>query len=125
MATLTTEQRTDLLADLDLPTDETVFTNDELDRLWTRVNTDLGEANLAALRVYALRQLVSGAARLFNYTVGQTKVQRRDVRRHLMQDLELWKKEAGLSGGVIVAGTIDLDLDEAKPVLGDVLEDLS
>jgi len=115
MPDLTATELTDLQNDLGITDDESVFTDEELHRNHNRVIDDLGEVNLAAVRVYCFRQLVSQAARLFNYTAGQSKVSRKQVRDNLRQDLAMWREEAGLVGGIIAAGTIDLDLDEAEP----------
>jgi uncharacterized protein (DUF885 family) len=89
MATLTTTQRTDLQADLGIGSDEAVFTNDELDRLYTRADADYDTS------VYlAYRQLLANANKFHDYTAGQTKVQKSQVREHLRDMVDFWKEEA-------------------------------
>jgi hypothetical protein len=89
MAELTSTQRADMQADLGISSDEAVFTNDELDRLYTRADADYDEA------VYlAIRQLLMQASKFHSYTAGQTKVEKQQVFDNLKAMLELWKHEA-------------------------------
>ena len=89
MATLTTTQRADMQADLGIGSDESVFTNDELDRLYTRADTDYDEAI-----VLAIRQLLMQASKFHNYTAGQTKVEKQQVFENLQSMWELWTGES-------------------------------
>ncbi len=76
-------------ADLGISDDETVFTNTELDRLYTRADADYNTA------VYlATRQLLANAVKFHDYTAGMTKVQKSQVYDHLKEQVEFWKEEA-------------------------------
>lgn len=89
MAELTATQRSDMQADLGITADETVFTNEELDRLYTRAETKY------ELAVYfGYRQILADAAKLHAYRVGQTSMSEDQVFDHLTYMLELWGKEA-------------------------------
>lgn len=93
MASLTSDQRGDIQGDLGIGSDETVFTNGELDRLYTRAGSDYNTA------VYlAYRQLLANANKFHDYTAGQTKVQKSQVRDHLKEMVEFWKQEARVAG---------------------------
>ena len=104
MATLTTTQRADLQADLGISADETVFTNDELDRLYTRADGDYETAVY-----YGYRQLLADANKLFDYQSGMTRMSKAQVREHLRDALELWKGEArSASGQVSIVGALEV-----------------
>jgi len=76
-------------ADLGIGSDESVFTNDELDRLYTRADADYEEA------VYlAVRQLLMQASKFHSYTAGQTKVEKQQVFDNLKDMLALWQSES-------------------------------
>lgn len=86
---LTTEQRTDMQADLGITADEAVFTNDELDRLFTRAGDDYNTA------VYlGWRQLMADAAKLYAYSVAQTKVSKEQVFEHVKEMVAFWAEES-------------------------------
>ena len=86
---LTTDQRTDMQGDLGITSDETVFTNTELDRLYTRASDDYNTA------VYlGFRQLLADSAKFFNYTAGHTRIEREKVFEHVKAMVEFWKGEA-------------------------------
>lgn len=100
MATLTDEQRTDLQADLGISGDESVFTNTELDRLYTRAASDY-----TATIVLALRQLLANASRLADYTAGQTSEKVSQIRDGLKDMLAYYESSVGMeSKQVVVAG---------------------
>ena len=89
MATLTTTQRADMQADLGISSDEAVFTNDELDRLYTRAESDYDKA------VYlAWRQLLADAAKFNDYTAGQTREEKSQVYDHIKDMVAFWKSES-------------------------------
>lgn len=86
---LTTEQRTDMQADLGITADEAVFTNDELDRLFTRAGDNYNTA------VYlGWRQLMADAAKLYKYTVAQTSVSKDQVFDHVKEMVAFWAEES-------------------------------
>lgn len=89
MATLTATQRADMQGDLGIGSDEAVFTNDELDRLYTRAE---GDYNLAVF--YAYRQLLADANKLFDYAAAQTRMNKSQVRAHLRDMLDFWGEES-------------------------------
>jgi hypothetical protein len=97
MATLTAEQRADLQADIGITDDESVFTDDELDRLYTRAGEDY---NLTV--VYALRQLLVSAARLTDYTAGQTSEKLSQIREGLKASLDYYEKQVVGAGNQVL-----------------------
>lgn len=86
---LTTTQRSDMQRDLGITVSQTVFTNIELDRLLERAEDDYNSA------VYlGWRQLLSDTAKFFNYTAGQTRIERAAVFDHVKTMVEFWKDES-------------------------------
>jgi len=86
---LTSTQRTDIQGDLGIGSDEAVFTNDELDRLYARADSDYNGA------VYlGWRQLMADAAKFNNYTAGQTREEKSQVFDHIKDMVSFWKDEA-------------------------------
>lgn len=71
--TLTTELLTDLQFDLGIDNTETVFTDDELNRLYNRASGVYYKTE-----VLAFRALLADAAKWTNYTEGQTSEDRSD-----------------------------------------------
>lgn len=86
---LTTAQLTDLQADLGIGSDESVFTNAELDRLYVRGGNDY---NLAVY--FGYRQLLAQANKFHNYTEGMTKIDRKQMRDNIADSMKFWKAEA-------------------------------
>ncbi len=97
MVTLTAEQRADLQADIGIADDESVFTNDELDRLYTRAGEDY---NLTV--VFALRQLLVSAARLTDYTAGQSSEKLSQVREGLKTALDYYENKVSSAGNQVL-----------------------
>lgn len=89
MAELTATQRADIQADLGIGADEAVFTNDELDRLYTRADADYNTAVY-----YAWRQLLADANKFHDYSAGQAKVSKSQIRAHIRDMVAFWKEEA-------------------------------
>lgn len=104
--TLTSDQLNDLQSDLGITDDESVFTDAELNRLYTRAGEDY---DLTV--VYALRQLRAQAAKFTKYTQNASSEERQQIFDHLSVMLAGAEKNAGVSGGKITVGLIDLDLD--------------
>lgn len=93
MATLTNDQLSDIQGDLGIGSDESVFTDDDLNRLYTRADGDYTTA------VYlGYRQLLAQANKLHDYTVAQTRMSKAQVREHLRDMLAFWQNEARVSG---------------------------
>lgn len=107
MAELTSELRMDMQADLGIGSAQTVFTNSELDRLYTRAESDYDLA-----MVYALDQLMMDAAKLNDYRAGSSSESKGQVFEHLRAMRALWAERAGVTGGKLVAGVADLDFME-------------
>jgi len=103
---LTVTQLTDLQRDIGIGSDEAVFTDDELNRLYSRAGSYAGAV------AYAVRQLLMDAARFNDYTVDKTKESRSQIFAHLKQMYDLWSAEAGIGTPPLVAGTIEQDLIE-------------
>jgi hypothetical protein len=96
MATLTAAQRADMQGDLGISFDGSVFSNTELDRLYTRASSDY---NLAVF--YGYRQLLAQANKFFNYTAGMTRIQRNQMRDNIRDAMDFWKDEARVSGNQV------------------------
>lgn len=86
---LTATLRADLQADLGIGSDGAVFTNAELDRLYTRAEDNY---NLAVY--FGYRQLLAQANKFHNYTEGMTRVERVQMRENIADSMEFWKAEA-------------------------------
>ena len=86
---LTSDQLSDLQLDLGITDDESVFTNDELERLFTRASEVYNTA------VYlGWRALMADAAKLYAYSVAQTKVSKEQVFDHVKAMVEFWQTES-------------------------------
>ena len=90
---LTATQRTDMQGDLGIASDEAVFTNAELDRLYERASSGY---ELAVF--YGYRQLLAQANKFHNYTAGMTKVQRVQMRENIRDSMDFWADEARTTG---------------------------
>ncbi len=104
---LSDDQITDLRADLGIQSAGAVFTDAELDRLYTRAD---GDYDLAV--VYAIDQLLMDAAKFNDYTAGSSSEKKSQVFAQLKDVRTLWAERAGVVGGVMRAGVIDLDFME-------------
>ncbi len=89
---------------------DTVFSDTQLQRFYTRAGEDYATAV-----VFALRALLADAAKLTRYRSGDHEEDLNQVREGVTQLLDKWEQVAGLSGGTLSAGTIDLALDEPEP----------
>jgi hypothetical protein len=86
---LSAEQLADIQGDLGITTDQAVFTDAELDRLYTRASSDYNTA------VYlGYRQILADAAKLFNYSAGHTRVERAKTFDHVKAMVDFWKAES-------------------------------
>lgn len=105
---LTAIQLSDFRADIGDTGSSPAFTDDELQRLYTRADDDE-----ALARVYAIRQLIAHAAKFSDYTVGQTSERKSQIFDHLVTRLlPLWEAEAGILGGVLHTGGLDTGTDQ-------------
>lgn len=100
---LSNEQIDDMRADLGVATG--VFTNDELERLYTRAGDNY---DLAVY--YGYRQLMADANKLYDYTAGQTTVKHSQVREHLAKMVIYWRDVAAetVAGAAAVVGKTEL-----------------
>jgi hypothetical protein len=104
---LTADQLADMQADLGIAADEAVFTDDQLNRLYARADSDYETAVC-----YALDQLMMNAARFNDYTAGASTEKKSQVFAQLKAMREMWGKRAGIGYGTIEAGVVDLDFME-------------
>lgn len=86
MATLTDTIKSDLQLDLGIGTDESVFTDDQLSRLYTRASGDYD-----ATMVLALRRLTQNATKLHDYAVATASESVSQVYDHLKERLEYYE----------------------------------
>lgn len=84
----------------------TVFSSAEMDRLFDRANGDYD-----VMIVLALRQLRVQAARFFNYTIGQSTIDRKQIFDNLGTVLAEKERIAGLDGQALSTGTISTGID--------------
>jgi hypothetical protein len=106
MATLTTDQLSDLQADLGITDDESVFADAELNRLFTRAEEDY---DLTV--IYALRQMWRNAAKFTKYTQNASSEERQQIFDHLGKLLADAEGKYGLNDNVLEVGTIALGID--------------
>jgi len=99
---LTADQLADLQADLGIGSDEAVFTDEELERLYTRAADDYPTAVY-----YAWRQLLAASTKYIDYRVAQTEEKRSQAYSHIKDMVAYWRGESEDSTntrGVAIAG---------------------
>ncbi len=107
---LSTDQLTDIQADIGIGSDESVFEDAELNRLYARADSDY---SLAVL--YAIRQILTNAARFHDYTRGDDADKKSQVFDNLKEIYEVWLAEIG-GGAPLVVGTFERDMIEPTSV---------
>lgn len=107
MATLTSTQLGDLQADLGIGADEAVFTDAELNRLFTRADGSLDKTT-----AFAYRQLWSNSLKFADYTQGRSSEKKSQIREGLKDALAYWEGKAGIAGGTLSVGSMNLGLDQ-------------
>lgn len=93
---LTIEQLSDLRADLGDTSATPAFADAELERLYVRSGEDY-----ASTVLFAIDQLLMNAAKLNDYTAGQTQERKSQVFANLQKMREIWavRAPASASGG--------------------------
>lgn len=86
-------------ADLGISADGSVFTDAELNRLYTRADDDY-----AGAVVLAIRQLTMNAAKLNDYTAGETSEKKSQVFQNLKTMLSYWEEQAQANVQVKIVG---------------------
>lgn len=86
---LTADQLSDFQADLGIDDSEQVFTDAELERLYTR-----SEENYATAVYMAWRQLLAASTKYIDYKVAQTEEKRSQVHQHIKDMVTHWQTEA-------------------------------
>jgi hypothetical protein len=82
--------------DLGISDDQTVFTDEELQRLYERASESYPTAVY-----YAFRQLLADAAKLHDYSLVQTKLSKKQVFDHIKAMVEFWQSEARSAGNQV------------------------
>ena len=104
MADMTADQLSDFRLDIGDP--GSVFTDDEIQRLWARAGEALEDADderqYALTMYYGCRQLLASAVKFVDYTVGQTTEKKEQVFKHLEKMRDYWGKEAQKARGSVV-----------------------
>jgi len=109
---LTDAQRKDLQGDLGIGSDGNILTDQELDRLYARADSDY---NLAM--AYALRQLLAMGAKFSDYTAGDNSEKKSQVFKHLKELYDEAMQEAGGGDAAPLAySIIEQDLIEPYSV---------
>ena len=101
---LTADQLADMQADLGISDDQAVFTDAELERLFTRA----GEVYESAVYL-AWRQIFAQATTYIDYKVAQTEMKRSQVWDHIKAMLAHWKDEAASASGATGALFVGLN----------------
>ncbi|MCB0058215.1 MAG: hypothetical protein KDE45_14355 [Caldilineaceae bacterium] len=99
---LTATQLADFQADLGIDDSEAVFSDAELERLFTRASEDYPTAVY-----YAWRQLLAASTKYIDYRVAQTEEKRSQAYQHIKDMVSYWKGESEDSTntrGVAIAG---------------------
>lgn len=99
---LTADQLADLQSDLGIGSDEAVFTDVELERLFQRAGEDY-----PTTVYYAWRQLLAASTKYVDYQVAQTRESRSQAYQHIKDMVAYWKGESEESlntSGVAIAG---------------------
>lgn len=105
---LTTDQLSDFRADLDIDVDE-VFTDVELNRLYTRVEGDYSKA--VAL---AWGQIAASASKLNDYKAAQSSETLSQIFEHVKYMKREAEANAGMGGAVIAVGNFGLNIDASE-----------
>lgn len=104
---LTIDQRSDLQGDLGIGFDQTIFTDHELDRAYTRA-----ASNYDLTLAFLMRQLAASPKRLmFYFGTNCPEDQQKSMRAALMTRLTTLEKALGLTNAPLQVGSIDLSLD--------------
>jgi hypothetical protein len=107
--TLTPQQLQDLQDDSGIGSDQAVFTDSELDRIWERVSGASSDTERHEAALYLIyRQLLGSANKLHDYTAGATSEKLSQVRANLKQMHDLYKPsyEAATSQATQFARTV-------------------
>ena len=109
MSELTPLLLDDMQADLDIGTAQTVFTDDELHRLYTRaiVNFSDLDAYLVAVAL-GWQQMIASASKRARYTQGVSREDLDRVYDQMEKRLDDARQQAGLGGGRLTYGFIKL-----------------
>lgn len=110
MAALTAEQLADMQADLAIGSDQSVFTDAELQRLYDRASSDY---NLAVY--YGWRQIAADASRWVNYRVAQTQVDRGAAFDHIKAMVAFWGNESKAADDQLLSAGIGPVPSNHKP----------
>ena len=98
MSELTADLRGDVQMDTSIGSVEAVFTNDELDRFYTRASADYDKT------VYFVwRALLADAAKLHNYAVANAREDEGQVFDHIQKMCDMWYEIAFGQGSSQVA----------------------
>lgn len=111
---LTTTQRTDMQGDLSIGSDQSVFTNDELDRFYERAGSDYNTAVY-----YGWRQILAGSAKWVDYQVAQTKVSRSQAFAQIKQMVDFWAAESKAADDQLLSAGIAPVPTQHKPLPAD------
>lgn len=108
MAEMTADQLSDFRKDIgDEDSDNYVFTETEINRLFTRADSDYDRTV-----ILALEQLITNAAKFADYTVGQTTERRSQVFDQLVRTLDI-KRQSTAAGD---QATVFMGQMESYPV---------
>ena len=102
---LTADQLTDFQRDLGISDDEAVFTDAELERLYTRA-----EEVYETAVYYGWRQILAQATKYIDYRVAQTEEKRSQVRAHIADMVKEWKIASDAASGVQGAMLLGLNV---------------
>lgn len=99
MADLSAAQLADFQGDIGIGSDEAVFTDAELNRLYTRADSDYNKAV-----VLAIRQMLASAVKLNDYRIAQSSESRSQIYKQLKDMLTYWESVAQTTQQVTIVG---------------------
>lgn len=94
--------------------DKRMFTDERLQHFYTvaeKFEDDLPNTRALA-RVYAWEKIVAAMVPEVDYTMTLIREARNQAHDHAVGRLEYWRGEAGLGGGQLLVGMVDLGIDE-------------
>lgn len=100
----------DVQGDLGITSDQSVFTDAQLQRFYDRAGS-----KYAGALVFAYRTLLANAVKLRSYTAGNTSERAEQIYDHLRLQLTDWESRAGMSSAIITVGSLSYGIDYLDP----------
>lgn len=99
----------------DSSTDTPVFSDPELQTFATLAASEHPDLNVInVVTVYVLRGLLSNRTKFSDYVQNESQENESQVFRQLLRTLEKWEGIAGMTGGILFLGQIDLGISASE-----------